>query len=101
MAAGPTDTETATSGDVAVRWRGKSKAPNFKYDGPVSVIRLVLDASDARVRRRAGRLPTCQRLAGVAGLPARVGGLSQPAPATSNTCCRIGQDRQPPPGGLC
>jgi hypothetical protein len=55
MAAGPTDTETATSGDVAVRWRGKSKAPNFKYDGPVSVIRLELDASDARVRRRLER----------------------------------------------
>jgi hypothetical protein len=38
---------------------------------------------------------------GVAGLPARVGGLSQPAPATSSIRCRTGQDRQPPPGGLC
>ena len=28
------------------RRRGRSKAPNFKYDGPVSVIRLELDATD-------------------------------------------------------
>jgi hypothetical protein len=52
MAATPTDTTTATGGEVVVpRRRGKSKAPNFKYDGPVSVIRLELDASDERTRR--------------------------------------------------
>jgi len=28
----------------------------------------------------------------------RAGGLSQPAPATDNTRCRIDRDRQPPPG---
>jgi Putative transposase DNA-binding domain len=55
MAAAPTDTITAISGDVVPRRRGKSKAPNFKYDGPVSVIRLELDVSDARVRRRLQR----------------------------------------------
>ena len=56
MAAAPTDTTTAISGDVVVpRRRGKSKAPNFTYDGPVSVIRLELDVSDARVRRRVER----------------------------------------------
>ena len=37
------------------RRRGKSKAPNFKYDGPVSAIRLELDVSDDRVRRRVER----------------------------------------------
>jgi hypothetical protein len=36
-----------------------------------------------------------------AGLPARVGGFSQPAPATTITRWGIGQDRQPPPGGPC
>jgi hypothetical protein len=56
MAAGPTDTTTVTRGDdVVPRRRGKSKAPNFKYDGPVSVIRLELDASDPVVRRRVER----------------------------------------------
>ncbi len=55
MAAEPADTTTAISGDVAPRRRGKSKAPNFTYDGPVSVIRLELDVSDARVRRRLER----------------------------------------------
>jgi hypothetical protein len=56
MAATSTDTETATSGDgVAPRRRGKSKAPNFKYDGPVSVIRLELDGCDERSRRRLER----------------------------------------------
>ena len=35
--------------------RGQSKAPNFTYDGPVSVIRLELDVSDARMRRRVER----------------------------------------------
>jgi hypothetical protein len=37
------------------RRRGKSKAPNFTYDGPVSVIRLELDVSDIGVRRRLQR----------------------------------------------
>src|ERR1700676_4287508 len=55
MAAPPTDTTTAISGDVAPRRRGTSKAPNFTYDGPVSVIGLQLDVSDARVRRRLQR----------------------------------------------
>jgi hypothetical protein len=56
MAAAPTDTTTAISGDVVVpRRRGKSKGPNFKYEGPVSVIRLELDVSDERVRRRLQR----------------------------------------------
>jgi hypothetical protein len=56
MASAGTDTVTATSGDVVVpRWRGKSKAPNFKYGGPVSVIRLELDASDPIVLRRLQR----------------------------------------------
>jgi hypothetical protein len=44
---------TATSGDVALRRRrGKSKGPNFTYEGPVSVIRLELDACDDSMRRR-------------------------------------------------
>jgi hypothetical protein len=57
MAAAPTDTGTAVSGDVvgAPRRRGKSKAANFKYDGPVSVIRLEVDASDSAVLRRVER----------------------------------------------
>jgi putative transposase-like DNA-binding protein len=56
MAAAPADTATVTSGDVVVgRRRGMSKARNFKYDGPVSVIRLELDASDDRVRQRLER----------------------------------------------
>jgi hypothetical protein len=54
MAAALTDTSAATSGDAppSVRRRGKSKAANFRYDGPVSVIRLQLDASDDAMRRR-------------------------------------------------
>ena len=54
MAAAPTDTGTAISGDVvgAPGRRGKSKAPNFRYDGPVSVIRLEVDAGDSAVLRR-------------------------------------------------
>jgi hypothetical protein len=57
MAAAPTDTGTAISGDVvgAPRRRGKSKAPNFKYEGAVSVIRLELDLNDERARRRLER----------------------------------------------
>jgi hypothetical protein len=54
MAAAGSDT-TVISGDVEPRRRGKSKAPNFTYDGPVSVIGLELDASDTRVRRRLER----------------------------------------------
>lgn len=34
---------------------GKSKAPNFAYRGPVSMIRLELDVSDARMRWRLER----------------------------------------------
>jgi hypothetical protein len=55
MAAAPTDTTTALSGDVVGRRRGKSKAPSFKYDGPVSVIRLELDVSDSVARQRVER----------------------------------------------
>lgn len=56
MAATGTDTSTAISGDVTgPRRRGKAKAPNFKYDGPVSVIGLELEASDDRMRRRLQR----------------------------------------------
>ncbi|MGH8920801.1 MAG: transposase, partial [Actinomycetes bacterium] len=58
MAAASTDTMTATSGDAVLagpRRRGKSKAPNFTYEGPVAVIGLELDASDDRVRGRLER----------------------------------------------
>ncbi len=54
MAATPTDSAT-DSGVIGPRRRGKSKAPNFTYDGPVSVIRLELDASDVPMRRRLER----------------------------------------------
>jgi hypothetical protein len=48
-----TDITAASSGDEAwPRRRGKSKAPNFTYEGPVSVIRLELDVSDPVVLRR-------------------------------------------------
>ncbi|MDT7768312.1 MAG: putative transposase [Mycobacterium sp.] len=50
------DSTTAISGGAVLpRRRGKSKGPNFKHDGPVSVIRLELDASDPMVRRRLQR----------------------------------------------
>jgi hypothetical protein len=56
MAAVSTDITTVVSGDVVVpRRRGKSKAPNFKYDGSVSVIGLELDVSDPVVRQRLER----------------------------------------------
>ncbi|WP_317187538.1 zinc ribbon domain-containing protein [Mycobacterium avium] len=56
MAAAPSDTSAAVSGDVVVpRRRGKSKAANFTYEGPVAVIRLELDVSDHRMRRRLER----------------------------------------------
>jgi hypothetical protein len=56
MAAGRTDTPITVSDDVVgPRRRGRSNAPNFKYDGPVSVIRLELDVSDACVRQRLER----------------------------------------------
>ncbi|MGH3237949.1 MAG: hypothetical protein ACRDOH_32765, partial [Streptosporangiaceae bacterium] len=56
MAATGTDNVTVTGGDaVGPRRRGKSKAPNFKYGGPVSVIRLELDATDDLTRRRLQR----------------------------------------------
>jgi hypothetical protein len=53
MAAAPTDSATATV--VAPRRRGKSKAPNFSYSGPVSVIPLELDVSDDCTRLRLER----------------------------------------------
>jgi hypothetical protein len=37
---------------VVVPRRGRSKAPNFAFRGPLSVIRLELDVSDEQVRRR-------------------------------------------------
>ncbi|MGZ8749070.1 MAG: hypothetical protein ACXWZ2_19260 [Mycobacterium sp.] len=41
MADAPTDTATATCGEVVVpRRRGKSKALNFTYEGPLLVMRL-------------------------------------------------------------
>jgi hypothetical protein len=55
MAAASTDIATAISGDVVLRRRGKSKAQNFKYEGPVSVIRLELDVTDPAIRRRVQR----------------------------------------------
>lgn len=56
MAAAVTDTTAGLGGDVAPpRRRGKSKAPNFKYDGPVSVIRLELGLTDGHIRRRLER----------------------------------------------
>jgi hypothetical protein len=50
-----TDSTSATGGEVVPRRRGKSKAPNFTYEGPVSVIRLELDVSDEPTRRRVQR----------------------------------------------
>ena len=50
VASAPTDSTAPVAG--VLRRRGKSKAPNFSYSGPVSVIRLELDASDDRLRRR-------------------------------------------------
>jgi hypothetical protein len=56
MAAAGTDNRTAVSGGLVLpRRRGKSKAPNFRYDGAVSVIRLELDASAPMDRRRLHR----------------------------------------------
>jgi hypothetical protein len=56
MAAASTDTTTAISGEVVQpRRRGKSKAPNFRYEGPVSVVRLELDVTDERTRRCVAR----------------------------------------------
>jgi hypothetical protein len=55
MAAAPTDSTTAISGEVVPRRRGKSKASNFKYEGPVSVIRVELDVNDPIARRRVER----------------------------------------------
>jgi hypothetical protein len=52
MAVARTDSDTAAA--VAPR-RGKSKAPNFSYAGPVSVIPLELDVLDDRARQRLER----------------------------------------------
>jgi hypothetical protein len=54
MAAARTDL-TADPGPSVPRRRGKSKAPNFKCAGPLSVIPLELDVSDDRLRRRLER----------------------------------------------
>jgi hypothetical protein len=50
MAAACTDIVAATGDAVAdsPRRRSKSKAANFTYEGPVAVIRLEIDGSDAR-----------------------------------------------------
>ena len=54
MAAARTDTDASDT--VVARRRGRSRAPNFSYEGPVSVIRLELDVSDdERLRRRVER----------------------------------------------
>jgi hypothetical protein len=55
MTSAPIDTTSAINGDVVPRRRGKSKAPNFTYEGPVSVIRLRLDVSDPVARWRMER----------------------------------------------
>ncbi|SHU67290.1 Putative transposase DNA-binding domain [Mycobacteroides abscessus subsp. abscessus] len=55
MTSALTDNPAVSSGDAVpggLRWRGKSKAANFTYQGPVAVIRLELDATDDVVRRR-------------------------------------------------
>jgi hypothetical protein len=47
------DTTTAACGEAVVsRRRGKSKGPNFTYEGPASVICLELDVGERGVRRR-------------------------------------------------
>ena len=55
MASARTDTPAAAAAGVGPPRRGKSKAPNFVYRGPVSVIRLELDVSDERNRQRLER----------------------------------------------
>jgi Putative transposase DNA-binding domain len=53
MTAAFSEAATAASGEVVVsRRRAKSKGPNFRYEGPVSVICLELDVNDPVVRRR-------------------------------------------------
>jgi hypothetical protein len=52
---GSVHTDGSAAAVVLPRRRGKSKAPNFTYDGPMSVIRLELDGSDERVRGRLER----------------------------------------------
>jgi hypothetical protein len=78
MAAARTHTTTVASGDVTPRRRGKSKAPKFKYEGPVSVIRLELDVSDPMMRRRV-ELHLNHRA--VATLPMRGTSAENPRPA--------------------
>ena len=55
MPAAPNDTLGSAAVVNVPRRRGPSKAPNFSYSGPVSVIRLELDASDERTRGRLER----------------------------------------------
>jgi hypothetical protein len=53
MTVGFSEAASAACGEVVVsRRRGKSQAPNFRYEGPVSVICLELDVNDPVVRRR-------------------------------------------------
>jgi hypothetical protein len=54
MAAGGIDTATGGAA-VGPRRRGKSRVANFRYDGPVSVIRLELDVCDPVVLGRVQR----------------------------------------------
>jgi hypothetical protein len=79
-----------------VRVRDRKAPGRWRYYAHLPVHQAGYQAPGTRARR--AEIP-CGRRAGVAGLPARVGGLSQPAPATNTTrWCWIGQDRQPPPG---
>ena len=58
----------------------------------------VADPDDPAPRGSTTHLPTPYAM----GWPlSKRGGLSQPAPATRRISLRVGQDRQPPPGGLC
>ncbi|WP_175364704.1 hypothetical protein [Mycobacterium lentiflavum] len=108
MAATSTDTTTVTRGDVVLpRRRGKSKAPNFKYDGPLSVIRLELEVGDPMVLRcgaavgggvfgYAGRCSaTPKRAAGRIGRPTTTAWLIQKRCASGWDCPAKGLRRQP------
>jgi hypothetical protein len=51
----PSATVDSTAERAGPRRRGKSRAKNFTYRGPLSVMRLELDVADAEVRRRLER----------------------------------------------
>jgi hypothetical protein len=55
MAVAQSGVTAVVGGDVVVRRRGRSKSPNFTYNGLVSVIRLELDVGDVGVRQRLER----------------------------------------------